>query len=163
MHAYLDVSHCDSCYMRHAVTISATGALRAVTMKQQQKQHASEDGTIRSSSNSSIEASVARQWAAGVVEAVLQRAAVCASEMSVAEARAAAVEAAAEAAEAVIAAAEAAISAAAPPSQPPQSLPPPPSSLDTEAIQPTATPVIRSAAAAPEIGAWDGARVTCDA
>ena len=129
------------------MTIIESGAIRMVPAKQQQmqqQQHSSEHNQPHH------DASIARRWAEDVIDSVLQQAARSASDISFAAAAEAntAAEAAAKATPAVAEAA-AAMSAG---DESSKSLP---SSLSSSGIQtthPTATPVIRSAAAAPEIG-----------
>ncbi len=114
-------------------------------LEQQQQQHFSEQDRLLH------DASIARRWAEGVIDSVLQQAACSASDISFA----AAAEAAAKATAAVAEAAAAAAAAAAAMStvdESSKSLPPSLSSSNIQTTHPTATPVIRSAAAAPEIG-----------
>jgi hypothetical protein len=109
--------------------------------QQQQQQHFSEQDRLLH------DASIARRWAEGVIDSVLQQAACSASDISFAAAAEAAAKATASVAEA--AAAAAAMSTV---DESSKSLPPSLSASDIQTTHPTATPVIRSAAAAPEIG-----------
>ena len=111
--------------------------------QQQQQQHFPEQDRLRH------DASIARRWAEGVIDSVLQQAACSASDISFAAAAEAASKVTAAVAEAAAAAAAAAVPTG---DESSKSLQPSLSSSDIQTTHPTATPVIRSAAAAPEIG-----------